>query len=60
MSKEFIDAKKVTIDTKEEKIIYDSSKIKSVFKTSPDSRGRLHLGTQNRVIVIELKEAATK
>lgn len=55
MSKETIKAKKITIDTGEEKIVYDVSTIKGVFKTSPDSRGRLHLGTQNRVVVIELK-----
>ena len=55
MSKEIINAKKITVETGEEKIIYDLSTIKSVFKTEPDSRGRLHLGTQNRVVVIELK-----
>ena len=55
MSKEYIQAKKVTIDTVDEKIVYDLSKIKSVFKTNPDSRGRIHLGSQNRVLVIELK-----
>jgi len=55
MSKEYIDAKKITIETGEETIVYDERTIKSVFKTSPESRGRLHLGTQNRVVVIELK-----
>lgn len=55
MTKEYIAAKKITIETGEETIVYDERTIKSVFKTSPESRGRLHLGTQNRVVVIELK-----
>ena len=56
MSKEQINAKKITIETGEEKIVSDLYTIKRVFKTTPDARGRLHLGTQNRVVVIELKE----
>ncbi|MDD4377774.1 MAG: hypothetical protein PHH48_06535 [Eubacteriales bacterium] len=54
MSKELIRAKTITIDTGEEKIVYDADTIKSVFKSNPDTRGRLHLGTQNKVVVIEL------
>lgn len=55
MMKEYIKVKKVTIETGEEKIIYDSDTVKNVFKAHPDSRGRLHLGTSNTVIVIELQ-----
>lgn len=55
MVKEFIQVKKITMETGEEKIVYDKSTIKNVFKTTPDERGRLHLGTKNKVIVIELK-----
>ena len=54
MTKEVIPAKRVIIETKEEKMVYDSS-IVSVFKVKPDSRGRIHVGTGNRCVVIELK-----
>jgi hypothetical protein len=56
VNREIIHAKNVIIETEEEKIIYDQSKIAQVFKTTPDERGRLHLGTSNRVLVIELKD----
>jgi len=55
INREKIKVKTVTIDTGEEKIIYDASNIAQAFKTSPDERGRLSLGTRNRVLVIELK-----
>jgi hypothetical protein len=55
MNKEFLKAEKIVIYTGEEKIVYDQENIASVFKSAPDSRGRLHLGTQNKVVVIELR-----
>lgn len=57
-SREIIHAKKIIIDTGEETITYDLENIKQVFKIRPAGRGRLHLGTNNRVVVIELKEAS--
>jgi hypothetical protein len=55
MVKEFIQVKKITMETEEEKIVYDKNTIKNVFKAMPDERGRLHLGTKNKVVVIELQ-----
>jgi len=57
-SKEIIHAKKIIIDTGEEIITYDLENIKQVFKIRPAGRGRLHLGTTNKVVVIELKEVS--
>jgi hypothetical protein len=54
MEKWIIPAEKITIETKDESIVYDKTKVKKVFKKSPDKRGRIHLGTTNKVIVIEL------
>ncbi|MDD2315684.1 MAG: hypothetical protein PHE44_12770 [Proteiniphilum sp.] len=57
INRELINVKKVIIDTGEEKMIYDQANVAQVFKTSPDKRGRLYLGTKNKVIVIELKDS---
>lgn len=55
INREIIKAKKITVETEEETIIYEGENVKQVFKTRPDTSGRLHLGTKNRVLVIELK-----
>lgn len=49
------DVTSVSIKTDYEKITYEKDIIKNVFRAKPDSRGRLHIGTTNEVIIIELK-----
>jgi len=55
INREIINVKKITVETEEETMIYDGKTVKQVFKTRPDTTGRLHLGTQNRVLVIEFQ-----
>lgn len=53
--KDISDVTLVTIDTNYEKLIYEKNIIKKVFRTKPDSRGRIHIGTTNEVLIVELK-----
>ena len=55
INKEYIKVKQITIDTGEEIITYPIEKIVTAFKARPDKNGRLHLNTNNKVVVIELK-----